>query len=97
MNGILDSQMIRPSLESKNPKDVRHGEGQYFSDIKPGVKSSKDISVEFKNVPNLYLYNHYIAVDVTGLDIKEGRENVFVNKTTNNLDISQRLVGWGKN
>jgi hypothetical protein len=39
LKGILDSGVLRPSLKSVNRRDVRYGNGQYLSDIKPGTKT----------------------------------------------------------
>lgn len=32
LNGILESNELRPSLKANNPKDARYGDGQYLSE-----------------------------------------------------------------
>jgi len=98
--GILASKELRASLKAKSPKDARYGDGQYLSDIKPGTYESKDLAGTFIGMPfpNLAAkFSHYVEIDVTGLDIIKGRENVFVNRTQDSLDLTNRIIGYGKN
>ncbi len=47
-------------------------------------------------VPNKYKYTHYVAIDVSGLDVIKGRDGVFVVRGNTDLDISDRIVSSGK-
>ncbi|WP_081078456.1 HYD1 signature containing ADP-ribosyltransferase family protein [Flavobacterium covae] len=96
--GILESKEIFPSIKALNPKDARLGDGQYFSNIVPGTKNSKQLAASFVRVPNPHLFTHYIAIDVSGLEIHQGlnRKDVFVILGDQNLDISNRIVDSGK-
>ena len=96
MEGILQTKTIKPSLKELNPKDVRYGNGQYLSDIVPGTKTPSQLGRQFINVPNKYKYTHYVAIDVSGLDVIKGRDGVFVVRGDTDLDISDRIVGSGK-
>ncbi|MDQ7738070.1 hypothetical protein HUK48_12070 [Prevotella corporis] len=96
MEGILQTKVIKPSLKELNPKDVRYGNGQYLSDIVPGTKTPSQLGRQFINVPNKHKYTHYVAIDVSGLDVIKGRDGVFVVRGDTDLDISDRIVGSGK-
>ena len=96
MEGILQTKVIKPSLKELNPKDVRYGNGQYLSDIVPDTKTPSQLGRQFINVPNKHKYTHYIAIDVSGLDVIKGRDGVFVVIGATDLDISDRMVGSGK-
>ena len=76
MEGILQTKVIKPSLKELNPKDVRYGNGQYLSDIVPGTKTPSQLGRQFINVPNKHKYTHYVAIDVSGLDVTKGRDGV---------------------
>lgn len=47
-------------------------------------------------MPNKHKYTHYVAIDVSGLDIIKGRDAIFVVRGDTDLDISDRIVGSGK-
>ena len=96
MQGIVQSKELKPSLKANNPKDARYGDGQYFSDIIPGQKTPAQLSKEFINVPNKYKYTHYVEVNVKGLNPINGRPGVYVVPNNNALDISNRIVSYGK-
>ncbi len=77
MEGILQTKIIKPSLKELNPKDVRYENGQYLSDIVPGTKTPSQLGRQFINVPNKHKYTtHYVAIDVSGLDVTKGRDGV---------------------
>lgn len=40
-------------------------------------------------------YTHYIEVDVPGLNVKKGREDVFVVLNEKMLDVTQRITRYG--
>jgi len=96
--GILASKTIRPSLRANNPKDARHGDGQYLSDIPPGTKRPGQLSYIFFGMPYAgKRFSHYVSVNVVGLQVITGRPFVFLVPNTRPLDISNRLVASGKN
>ncbi|MBD2794188.1 hypothetical protein ID857_18350 [Xenorhabdus sp. CUL] len=98
LDGILNSQKLNPSLKANNPKDARYGDGQYFSDILPKSKRNGQLSHAFLGMPYQgRKFENYIAIDVRGLDIVNGRKGVFVNLSDKPLDISGRIIGFGKN
>ncbi|WP_458024241.1 HYD1 signature containing ADP-ribosyltransferase family protein [Kosakonia sp. AX9b] len=98
LNGILESQKLRPSLKANNPKDARYGNGQYLSDILPGTKTNAQLSHDFLGIPfQGKKFENYVAVDVTGLNVTKGRDGVFVISNETPLDISGRIIGFGKN
>ena len=68
----------------------------YLSDIVPGTKTPSQLGRQFINVPNKHKYTHYVAIDVSGLDVIKGRDGVFVVRGDTDLDISDRIVGSGK-
>ena len=79
MLGIMESGQMQPSLSATNPNDIRYGEGRYLSDFVPGTKTPAQLSREFIGQPFQGLrFTHYIAIDVTGLTVVEGRNGVFV-------------------
>ena len=83
---------------ARNPNDVRHGEGQYFSDISPGTKTVTQLSRVFLGQPfRPEKFTHYVEVDVAGLPVFAGGVNVFVNHNTGPLDVSGRVIDFGRN
>ena len=96
--GILKSKNIRPSLKANNPKDARFGEGQYVSDIPPNTKRNSQLSMIFFGIPWAgKRFSHHINLNVRGLDVFHGRKHVYLIKNSQSLDISDRLIGHGKN
>lgn len=95
MNGIVDSKQLNPSLKANNPKDARYGDGQYLSDIKPDTQTPVSLAKKFINVPNKYKYTHYVEIDVTDLNVIQGRDGVFVIPNDSPLDLTNRIVGTG--
>jgi hypothetical protein len=86
---------VHPKL---NPKDVRYGNGQYLSDIKPGTKTSSQLSRAFLTNPwQGARFTHFVEIDVSGLIVKEGRPGVFVIRNNKSLDLTGRIVSWGRN
>jgi RHS repeat-associated protein len=96
MNAIVESNSLNPSLKEVNPRDARYGNGQYLSDLKPGTKTPAQLGHEFINVPNKHKFTHFVAIDVSGLDVVKGRDGVFVIKGEHPLDLNGRIVGAGK-
>jgi hypothetical protein len=96
--GILTSRQINPSIKAVNPNDARYGDGQYLSDIPPGTKTPEQLSRAFIGMPfQPQRFTHYIAINVKGLNVIKGRDNVFVVPNQKSLDISKILVDHGKN
>lgn len=108
MEGINNSGVIRPSTD---PKHARFGNGQYFTDIAPdtiGGRTIADVAEPGKIsqgqlASNIYGdarkldgVSHYVAVDVSGLDVEEPRKGTFLIKNNDDLDVSGRIVGSGK-
>ncbi|MBE5885165.1 MAG: hypothetical protein E7284_02040 [Lachnospiraceae bacterium] len=95
MNGILQSNQLNPSLRANNPNDARYGDGQYLSDIKPNTQTPVGLAKIFINVPNKYKYTHYVEIDVTDLNVVQGREGVFIIPNSSPLNLSNRIVSTG--
>lgn len=95
MIGIVESKRLNPSLRSSNPKDARYGNGQYLSDIEPNTQTPVKLAKKFINVPNKYKYTHYVEIDVTDLNVIQGREGVFVIPNDSPLDLTDRIVSTG--
>lgn len=95
--GILQSMQLNPSTVARNPNDVRYGNGQYLSDIEPHVKTPAQLSRLFLGHPfQGKKYTHYIEIDVTNLIVVQGRPHVFVINNDAPLDLSGRIIGYGK-
>ncbi|NMO50683.1 hypothetical protein HH310_05670 [Actinoplanes sp. TBRC 11911] len=100
MNGIVQSEEMYPSTLANNPKDAKLGDGQYFSDIVPGTKTTGQLSREFYGVPWAgRKVTHYVQIDVDGLEVysEPGRPGVFVIRNSGNLNVSGRIVSYGAN
>ncbi|MCM3042237.1 hypothetical protein M3201_21500 [Paenibacillus motobuensis] len=96
-NGILSSKVIFPSLKAINPRDAWYADGQYFTDIVPNTMSRDDLSyVFYRNTRQAYRLKYYVAVDVSGLPLKKGRDGVYVTPNKNPLFIGDRLVSHGR-
>ena len=95
MNGITESNQLNPSLKANNPKDARYGDGQYLSDIKPNMQTPASLAKKFINVPNKYKYTHYVQINVTGLEVIQGRQGVFVIPNNSPLDLTGRIISVG--
>ncbi len=77
--GIRESGELRPSLKAANPTDAKFGDGQYLSDIAPGSRTCSQLSRCFLGMPfQGARFTHYVEIDVTGLNVMKGRDNVFV-------------------
>ena len=85
-----------PSLQMVNPKDARHGDGQYLSDILPGSHTPGRLARVFLNDPRGWRrFTNYVAVDVTGLAVVQCRPNVYLVAGNDELDLNGRIVGHG--
>jgi hypothetical protein len=97
LEAILSSKRLNASTKAANPKDVRYGNGQYFSDILPGSKTPAQLSRSFLNHPFAGdKFTHYLEIDVSQLKILQGRSGVFVNPSDVPLNITDLIVSFGK-
>ena len=95
--GILESGSINPSLWRVGTKDVRYGNGQYVSDIVPGIKTPAQLSREFLGQPfQGNRFTHYVEIDATELGAVQGRPGVYVVPNEVPLDLTGRLLTSGK-
>jgi hypothetical protein len=94
--GILESEALNPSLRALNPADLRYGNGQYLSDIAPGTKTPAQLSRAFLGQPfQGARFTHFVEIDVTGLNVVQGRPGVFVIPNESPLDLTGRIVSSG--
>jgi len=93
--GILSDMAIKPSLKSNNSKDALYGEGQYLSDLNPAQYTATQLALNFLHVPNPYKYTNYVEIDVTGLDVVECRNHVYLIPNDEPLDITGRIISAG--
>jgi hypothetical protein len=94
--GIIDSEELNPSLGSINPNDVRYGNGQYLSDIAPDTMTPAQLSRAFLGQPfQGAKFTNFIEIDVSGLDVVQGRPGVFVIPNDAPLDLSGRIISSG--
>lgn len=90
-----ESKRLNPSLRASNPKDAGYGNGQYLSDIEPNTQTPIKLAKKFINVPNKYKYTHYVEIDVTDLNVIQGREGVFVIPNDFPLNLTDRIISTG--
>jgi hypothetical protein len=96
MNGILESEQLNPSLKALNPADARYGNGQYLSDIAPGSMTPAQLSRQFLGMPfQGSRFTNWVEIDVSGLNVVQGRAGVFVVPNEGPLDLAGRIVGSG--
>ncbi|MFJ8000942.1 HYD1 signature containing ADP-ribosyltransferase family protein [Streptomyces sp. NPDC096310] len=98
MNGIRESGELWPSTKAARPTDAKYGDGQYFTDVKPGTKRPGQLARALHGTPwGGQRYSHYVAIDVRGLGVVKApdREGVFV-LNGGVLDVSNRIVGHGR-
>jgi hypothetical protein len=96
--GILDSGQLNPSLRELNPADARYGNGQYLSDIKPGTMTSNQLSRAFLGAPFWgSRFTNFVEIDVSGLNVIEGRAGVYLIPNEGPLDLTGRIVSSGGN
>ncbi len=96
LDGILFSGVLRPSTAVSNPRDVRYGAGQYLTDIVPGTRTAAQLSRALIGHPfHGQRFTHFVELEVTGLNVVQGRPGVFVIHNDHPLDISERIVRSG--
>ncbi|WP_223773175.1 HYD1 signature containing ADP-ribosyltransferase family protein [Streptomyces sp. 135] len=98
MNGIVGSKKLNASTKEASPKDARYGDGQYLSDIAPGTKTCGQLSRCFLGHPfSGRRFTNYVEIDVRGLNVVKGRDNVYVIPNQGPLDLNGRIIGHGAN
>ncbi|UWQ06669.1 HYD1 signature containing ADP-ribosyltransferase family protein [Aliiroseovarius crassostreae] len=96
--GILGTQALLPSTKSANPNDARYGDGQYFTDIVPGTMRSGQLAYQLAGDGRKYRnYQNFVAIDVTGLPLVNGRPNVYVVPNEGPLPLAGRIIAAGPN
>jgi len=97
-DGIRASGLLLPSTKARNPREARCGDGQYLTDIRPGTMSGARLSRALLGHPfRGWRFTHYVEIDVTGLQVVQGRSNVFVILNDRPLDLTGRVVRSGVN
>jgi hypothetical protein len=97
-NGILVSNQLLPSTKARNPREARHGDGQYLTDIPPGTMSGARLSRALRGNPfEGRRFTHYVEIDVTGLQVIMGAPHAYVVLNARPLDLSARIVRSGTN
>jgi hypothetical protein len=94
--GILATGTLLASTVAKNPRDARHGDGKYLSDIEPGTLTRAQLSRLFLGQPfQGRRFTRYVAIDVDGLPVIEARRGVLVIPGDGPLDLTGRIRGHG--
>lgn len=97
MNGILNSEVLNPSLKALNPNDVRYGNGQYLSDIAPGTMTPAQLSRAFINNPfQGARYTNFVEIDTTNLNLIQGRAGVYVVPNEAPLNLNGLITNSGQ-
>jgi hypothetical protein len=98
LQSILKSNQLWPSLRTSRPRDVRYGEGQYFTDVPPGQLTGSRLSrLLIGNPFDGHRFTYFLAIDVTGLTIHQGRPGIFVIPNSTSLPLEGRIVRTGRN
>jgi ADP-ribosyltransferase of polymorphic toxin system len=97
LNGILNEGKLNPSLKTLRPRDVKYGNGQYFTDIPPGTMIPKDLSTALVQNPyQVKKFTHYLEINPNGLNVIQGRSGVYVIPNEVPLDLNNRIISSGK-
>ncbi len=98
LSGILASKQLWASTIAKNPRDVRYGDGQYLTDIKPGTMTAGQLSRALIGHPfQVRRFTHFVEIDVANLPVINPRLRIFVVPNNDALDLSQRILRSGAN
>jgi hypothetical protein len=98
LQAILKGLELRPSLAQARPQDVRYGDGQYLCSVPPGSLSGAQLSRLLLGHPfSGHRFTHYLAIDVSGLEVHQGRAEIFVVPNSGNLDLTGRILSTGRN
>lgn len=80
-----------------NPSDARYVDGQYFTDVVPGTRSPASLSMTFiRNRFQGRRFTHFLEIDVSDLEVIQGRKGVFVVPNDKSLDLKGRVIRAGK-
>src|SRR5262245_36866802 len=94
--GILATNVHWASTVARNPPDVRFGNVQYPSDIKPGTMTSAQRSRVLLGHPfSGKRFTHFFEIDIAGLNVRKCREHVFCIPGDQPLDLVGRIVRSG--
>jgi len=97
LNAILKEGKLNPSLKALRPRDVRHGNGQYLTDILPGSMAPDELSKALVQNPHqVDKFTHYLEINPGGLNVIEGRRGVYVISNEVPLDLNNRVISSGK-
>jgi hypothetical protein len=97
LQGIVDSESLHPSLREENPRDARHGNGQYLTDLEPGRLTRGQIARRLFGVPwAARKISHYIEISVDGLNVENPTDHIFLVPGDTPLDLQGRIVGFGQ-
>lgn len=98
LQAILNSLELLPSLAHARPQDVRYGDGQYLCSVRPGTMTAAQLSRLLLGHPfSGNRFTHYLAINVTGLVVHQGRQEIFMVPNSNSLDLTGRIVSTGRN
>jgi|SRR5882724_12903623 len=98
LDAILASDVLLASTRVRNPHDVRYGDGQYLSDIRPGTMTAVRLCRRFFGRPYpISRFTHYVEIEVVGSRVLAGRPGVFVIPGRKALDLTGRVVSSGAN
>ena len=93
---ILEEARLLPSTTSRNPRDVRYGEGIYLTDVEPGTISPPKLCAKLIGSPFAWRkFTHYVAIDVEDLNVSQGRPGIYVIRRDEPLEIVGRIIGFG--
>ena len=97
VEGIRRVGHIFPSTRAANPRDARYGDGQYLTDVPPGERTPAQLSRLFVGHPFAGArFTHYLELDTTGLDVRQGRGHVYFVPGDAPLDVRARTVSFGQ-
>jgi hypothetical protein len=98
LQAIMNSLELLPSLARRRPQDVRYGDGQYLCSVRPGTMTAAQLSRLLLGHPfSGHRYTHYLAIDVAGLVVHQGRPEIFVIPNSGSLDLTGRIIATGRN
>ena len=79
-DAIIDSQRLKVSRYADNPKDARHGDGIYLTDLSPvdGLTQGQIAKRLWNDTRKMGKLAYFVDIDVSGLDVIEGAPNNYV-------------------
>ena len=86
----------RRGRPTPHPRDARHGDGQYLTDVPPGTLTPAQLSRLFVGHPFAGTrFTHYLEIEVAGLTLRRGRQHVYVVPGDAPLEVRARIVSFG--